>query len=337
MRFYLLFNKVLHAKPLSSVLTVCLSTSCFWNTRKKPSQYDSVDTEKYSSLVRSVVSSRVSSQTPASLEQEDGHIYGPVIKSKHAAEKPVSKTLKNSVPLLNHAKVVDLSSEAGPMSPVSISLERGQDRMNSPSVTRILQQTMPPEQAFYLERWRKRMIAKLGEEGFKEYTANLFRQGKLFHSALEAILMSGAGPEEEEEKEEAADGVAGYIESVQHVLADISGVRAIESAVQHQSLQYVGLVDCVAQYRGKVCVIDWKTSEKPKPFLHNTFDNPLQVAAYIGAVNNDNNYGFLVEHGLIVVAYKDGSPAHPHFMDPVLCQSYWTKWLFRLEEYLEKN
>ncbi|GCC26679.1 hypothetical protein chiPu_0005097 [Chiloscyllium punctatum] len=118
-----------------------------------------------------------------------------------------------------------------------------------PSVTRILQLTMSLEQAFYLERWKRRMITELGQDGFKEYSKN------------------------------------------------------------------------------------WKTSEKPKPYFRNTFDNPLQVAAYAGALNHDDNYNFQVERGLIVVAYKDGSPAHAHFMDRELFLTCWKKWLLRLEKY----
>lgn len=41
----------------------------------------------------------------------------------------------------------------------------------------------------------------------------------------------------------------GYMESISHVLEDVSAVRAIESTVQHDTLNYLGIVDCVARYR----------------------------------------------------------------------------------------
>ncbi|XP_023652026.1 mitochondrial genome maintenance exonuclease 1 isoform X1 [Paramormyrops kingsleyae] len=309
----------------------CLSTSSRWSTRKKSSQYSSVDTEKYSSLVRSVLS-RTSSQTPASLKEEDEHIFGPIIKSKPAFAQEC-KVPKSSHPLVYPDKTLDRPSEDEGNPPMRIAMQRGASKVTVPSVTKILQQTMPPEQAFYLERWKERMIAELGEEGFKEYTINIFRQGRRFHSALESILI----PEEELSSDTgSSESVEGYIESVRHVLREIRGVRAIESVVQHQSLNYLGLVDCVAMYRGELCVIDWKTSEKPKPHLRNTYDNPLQIAAYMGAINDDGNYNYQVQNGLIVVAYKDGSPAHVHFMKHDVCLVYWNRWLIRLEEFKEK-
>lgn len=314
------------------------STSLSYKSRKKNSQYSSVDSDRYSSLVKSIVSSKVSSQTPETLEEEDIHIYGPIVKSPIPAQRLVPKAPKIYRPLLNPDKTYEIDDRV-PGPPIQIALQRSQGTISVPSVTRILQQTMSPEQVFILERWRRRMIAELGEEGFKEYSKNLFRQGKLFHTTVEDFLgLVDDAPGENTKPQQMAEcppEAEGYMESISHVLEDVRGVTAIESAVKHGSLGYLGIVDCVAYYKGVRCVIDWKTSEKPKPHLRNTYDNPLQVAAYIGALNNDDNYGYQVEHGLIVVAYKDGTPAHPHPISSEQVLHYWERWLVRLEEYTE--
>lgn len=80
---------------------------------------------------------------------------------------------------------------------------------------------------------------------------DIFRQGKLFHSAVEDILMSGGTWENKapSEKAELPPEVQGYMESISHILEDVSAVRAIESTVQHDTLNYVGIADCVARYR----------------------------------------------------------------------------------------
>ncbi|NXG74967.1 MGME1 exonuclease, partial [Baryphthengus martii] len=308
---------------------MCLATStCLYGKKKKVNSYEQVDQEKYKNLVYSVTSYKTSAQTPETILEEDNFLYGPPDKHRSPV-KAETKTPQNWVPLINpNKKITPLDSDSN--LPLKIALQK----TKMPSVTRILQQTISPQQAFYLERWKQKMILELGKDGFEEYTKNLFLQGELFHSALESVFLS----EERTTKEQREDvAISGYLSSVQHVLKDISAVKALESAVQHETLQYLGLVDCVANYRGQLCVIDWKTSEKPKPSLKDTFDNPLQVAAYIGAINHDANYDFQVRCGLIVVAYKNGSPAHPHFMDPDLCSQYWEKWLLRLEEYVDRN
>ncbi|XP_010284818.1 PREDICTED: mitochondrial genome maintenance exonuclease 1 [Phaethon lepturus] len=308
---------------------MCLATSaCLYSKKKKANSYEQVDQEKYKSLVYSVTSYKTSTQTPETIFEEDNLLYGPPDKHRPPI-KAETKTPKNWIPLINPNKRIPLLNSDSNL-PMKIALQK----TKMPSVTRILQQTISPQQTFYLERWKQKMILELGKDGFAEYTKNLFLQGELFHAALESIFLS----EEMATKEQREDvAISGYLSSVQHVLKDISEVKALESAVQHETLQYLGLVDCVAKYRGQLCVIDWKTSEKPKPSLKNTFDNPLQVAAYIGAINHDANYDFQVSCGLIVVAYKNGSPAHPHFMDPDLCSQYWSKWLLRLEEYTDRN
>lgn len=46
--------------------------------------------------------------------------------------------------------------------------------------------------------------------------------------------------------------------------------------------------------RGELCVIDWKKSDKDKPTLESTYDAPVQVSAYVGAVNASSLYPFTV-------------------------------------------
>uniref|UniRef100_A0A8C4GDB4 Mitochondrial genome maintenance exonuclease 1 n=1 Tax=Dicentrarchus labrax TaxID=13489 RepID=A0A8C4GDB4_DICLA len=211
---------------------------------KKHSPYSSVDSERYSSLVKSTMTSRTSSQTVDSIEAEDEHIYGPVIKASKPSITPKVREAKTLHPFLHCEETLETEEpESGPPTRISIS----------------------------------------------------------------------------------------------HVLEDVSAVRAIESTVQHETLNYLGVADCVARYRGVLCVIDWKTSEKPKPYLRNTYDNPIQVAAYAGALNSDGNYKYQVENGLIVVAYKDGSPGHAHELSSELMSEYWNAWLLRLQEFTEQS
>ncbi|XP_070833902.1 mitochondrial genome maintenance exonuclease 1 [Chaetodon trifascialis] len=319
-------------------LSVSNFSSCHClKSSKRRSPYSSVDSERYSSLVKSVMS-RVSSQTPETFQEEDEHLYGPIVKAQTPSSGPKTRVPKTLYPFLHSGVAVEPEEpESGP--PTQIVLNRGNGRSSVPSVTRVLQQTLSPEQKLFLERWKRRMIAELGEEGFKEYSQNLFRHGKMFHSSVEDILTSGETWKDRSSSEtpEKSPEVQGYLESISHVLEDVTAVRAIESTVQHDALNYLGIVDCVARYRGVMCVIDWKTSEKPKPFLSNTYDNPIQVAAYAGALNSDGSYKYQVENGLIVVAYKDGSPAHAHQLGPELMLDYWKSWLIRLEEFTEQR
>ncbi|XP_011368798.1 mitochondrial genome maintenance exonuclease 1 [Pteropus vampyrus] len=319
-------SKGFSVEPALRVGFFTSSYSC--GRKKKMNPYEEVNQEKYSNLVQSVLSFRGHAQTPESLFEEDTLLYGPVSKCKPPKQDEEAGVPGNWFPLFNPEKCLKPNATSDATIPLKIPLQKSKIT----SVTRVLQQTMTSEQLFYLERWKQRMILELGEDGFAEYTSKIFLQGKRFHEDLESILSPQENLKERDENLE-----SGYIKSVQHILKDVNGVRALESAVQHKTLKYGGLLDCVAEYQGKLCVIDWKTSEKPKPFIQNTFDNPLQVVAYMGAINQDANYSFQVQYGLIVVAYKDGSPAHSHFMDTELCSQYWTKWLLRLEEYTKKE
>lgn len=82
-----------------------------------------------------------------------------------------------------------------------------------------------------------------------------------------------------------------------------------------------------------MCGLEWKTSEKSKPRLSSTYDAPIQLSAYLGALNVDSRYSYTATNGYIVVAYKDGALANSFFMSDEVVNRYWNKWLKRLHEY----
>ncbi|KAK9511378.1 hypothetical protein O3M35_000044 [Rhynocoris fuscipes] len=125
------------------------------------------------------------------------------------------------------------------------------------------------------------------------------------------------------------------LRSVSHICNEISEVSVLESHVVHERLAYRGIIDCVAKYKHKPVIIEWKRSDKKKIVLENTFDAPLQLCAYLGAMNFDNNYPLQVEGGIVVVAYSDGSPADIFTLSMEDCENYWKRWLVRLKQYKE--
>jgi len=205
-----------------------------------------------------------------------------------------------------------------------------------PSVTRILQATMSEESKAVLARWEARMIRELGVEGFKQHKKDTFARGHRLHRVVEEFLETGSVPE----MDEVEDPV-----SKLHLLS-FSGVRqhltqpfALESAVEHQQLGYSGIVDCVARYKDQLVLIDWKTAEKEKNRVEDLYDNPLQLAAYLGAINRDPRYSELgnLTSAAVCVVYNSGLPAVTHVFDSDQMSAYWDKWLERLEQYHAEN
>ncbi|XP_050405304.1 uncharacterized protein LOC126821051 [Patella vulgata] len=200
-----------------------------------------------------------------------------------------------------------------------------------PSVSKILNKTMSAKNRYFLERWKKKMIEEMGEEGFKQHQEETLRKGINFHACVQQLL---AG--ESESDIQIQPNVEAFWRSIQPIFNEVTEVKALECSITHPYLLYKGVFDCVALYRDTLCVIDWKTSRKPKPLLTNTYDNPLQVAAYLGAINACTDPLLKigpVSNAVIVVAYSWGDPAHVHFLNSEKCHRYWSQWLERLDLY----
>lgn len=86
-------------------------------------------------------------------------------------------------------------------------------------------------------------------------------------------------------------------------------------------------------FRDELCAFEWKTSEKAKPKLTSTYDAPVQLCAYLGALNADPRYDLVVKHGRVVVAYKNGDLANVFELTETDLRKYWLIWLQRLQEY----
>ncbi|CAK1543231.1 unnamed protein product [Leptosia nina] len=173
-----------------------------------------------------------------------------------------------------------------------------------PSVTLILNKTMTEDSQKALEKWKKERIADMGLDEFNKFYEAQMAVGTKFHNTLKNYFTQ---PQTQLRIEKDVEGV--WV-SVSEVLKNISSPKAIESNVIHPVLKYRGIFDAIADYEDKPTLIEWKKSDKPRKSLALTYDNPVQLAAYFGAVCNDLNYKHLnVRDALLVIAYTDGSKA----------------------------
>ena len=189
---------------------------------------------------------------------------------------------------------------------------------------------------FMISRWQKQQIEKMGKENFTEYKKSLSNSGLQFHSCMNDILQGEA-----DETGHFPEIVSGLIQSVAKTdilkLLTKDKVLATEEYVTHSLIGYSGTFDGLAIYNGVPCVIEWKTSQKPRPTLENCYDAPLQVVAYAGAINSYPITRIPVTNCMIVIAHHDGSKADVHWMDLQTCEKFWKRWLLKVLEYKEKT
>lgn len=208
-----------------------------------------------------------------------------------------------------------------------------QETRGLPSVSTILRETMSEERKRILAAWEERMISQLGEQGFKDMKEATFARGHSLHAWVDRMLAGGEEPQLETIEDPLSRRL---VTSLRPVLRDhVTGVLALESSTLHPQLKYCGIVDCVAVLGDTVCLVDWKTSEKTKHDIKSLYDAPLQLAAYIGAVNADPSYRSVgqLRAGAIVVAYNSGYPAAIHRLGEKELAESWKLWVERVELY----
>lgn len=205
-----------------------------------------------------------------------------------------------------------------------------------PTVTRVLEFSRSDQLNEALLKWKIDKVEKLGLNGFYEEKKKTFNEGTELHQFIERCLKS-LGQENLETF--STNNKALFSELERIIRLDFKNVQLIESEVIHKNLFYQGKIDCLAYYKGNLCLIDWKTSEKDKTELRDLYDIPVQLSAYLGAFFNDENHAslrkkHLINYGLIVNINKlKEASINFHLLNHQLAEFYWHKWLVSLKKF----
>jgi ATP-dependent exoDNAse (exonuclease V) beta subunit len=89
------------------------------------------------------------------------------------------------------------------------------------------------------------------------------------------------------------------------LLNRIDNIHAQEIALYSDHLRLAGRVDCIAEFDGKLSIIDFKTSKKPKKkeWIENYF---AQAAAY--AIMYEERTGIPINRSVIMIAVEGDDP-----------------------------
>ena len=158
-----------------------------------------------------------------------------------------------------------------------------------PSVTSVLGIKKKAE----LQGWRE----KIGEDVANWEMGRAARRGKATHLLVEEYL-KGKTPSER--------GVLplGLFKLLRPYVDQIDNIHLLETIMYSPKLTIAGQVDCVAEYNGKLSVIDFKTAnkERQESWIENYF---LQTTAY--AQMYEETFGKNIDQIVILLASEDGS------------------------------
>ena len=163
------------------------------------------------------------------------------------------------------------------------------DGKNYPSITTVLG-IRKTEQ---LKGWRE----KIGENVANWEMGRAARRGKSFHTLVEQYIKG--------ETPSIRDVLPlGLFKLLKPYIDQIDNIHLLEAIMYSKKLTVAGQVDCVAEYNGKLSVIDFKTAnkERQEDWIENYF---LQTTAY--AHMYEETFGKPIEQIVILIASEDGT------------------------------
>lgn len=145
-----------------------------------------------------------------------------------------------------------------------------------------------------LQKWRQR----IGEENANRISRTAAARGTKFHNIVEKYLAN------EDMKIEDAISLELFKSCILYI-NNIDNIRLQEKYLYSNHLRLAGTVDCIADYQGKLSVIDFKTSSRQKreDQIESYF---LQTTAY--AIMFEECYKIPVSRLVIIVAVENDYP-----------------------------
>ena len=157
-----------------------------------------------------------------------------------------------------------------------------------PSITTILHSFPNPN----IEAWKART------HNWEEIQNESFEVGTELHGKIESYLKN-----KDHDKDIALLPMKLFY-NLKPELDKIQNIQAQETRLYHKDLKVAGTVDCVAEYEGERCIIDFKNSRKPKKEQWIN-DYKIQVTAYSKMFEYCTNQK--IDLGIILIANWDGS------------------------------
>ena len=144
-----------------------------------------------------------------------------------------------------------------------------------------------------LQKWRD----SIGEKVANWEMNRAARRGKATHTLVEQYIKN--------ETPSIRDVLPlGLFRLLKPYIDQIDNIHCLETIMYSKKLTIAGQVDCIAEYNGKLSVIDFKTAnkERKEDWIENYF---LQTTAY--AIMYEEMFGKPIEQIVILLAAEDGT------------------------------
>ena len=181
-----------------------------------------------------------------------------------------------------------------------------------PSVTTVIGHSKKKS----IMEWRQ----KVGEEEANKISKRASTRGNKCHKLCELYLSN------ESISKYADDPLSmGLFYQIKPYLDSIDNIHALEESLSSSLLKMAGRVDCIAEYKGELAIIDFKTSSKYKreEWIDNYF---AQETAY--AIMFQELTGLIPKKLVTIIACETGEPQVFEIYDTI-------KYARKLKEYID--